>query len=181
MFWARMITTSAPCEIRFSTLLVCGLFRRPGVVRDVLAAALLDGCLDGGLVPLCPSLFLVVVPRHADGATLGRSAGCCRRGGRSPRRAEAVRAVVRSVVAPPPLHAAETSSTAGRITAARRVKRIRSVPPPKPGRNISVSFRATSSVHLRSAPTGSPSVDLVPLVSATQSTYGPRFVTRPMA
>ena len=60
-----------------------GLGRRLGVVRDVRAAAGLDGRLDGRLVPLGPALFLVVVPRHADGATAadarGRRRGRCRR------------------------------------------------------------------------------------------------------
>src|SRR4029079_1174188 len=57
-----------------------GLGGRLGVVRDVLPAAILDGLLEGGLIPLRPSLFLVVVPGHADGAVGG--GGAARRPGR---------------------------------------------------------------------------------------------------
>ncbi|NCZ91282.1 MAG: hypothetical protein EBY96_02415, partial [Actinobacteria bacterium] len=45
-----------------------------GVVRDVGATGSFDCCLDGGLIPLRPALFLIVVPRHTDDAS---ATACC--------------------------------------------------------------------------------------------------------
>src|SRR5262249_44995303 len=69
--------------LRDQVLNVAGLRlrRRLGVVGDVLAAGGGDGGLDGGLIPLGPAFFLIVVPRHADGAAGGTRASCCARGG----------------------------------------------------------------------------------------------------
>ena len=65
--WARMISASAPCEIRFSTSVSCCSADDPASAEMYLAPRRVEGCLDGGLVPLRPALLVVVVPGDTDG------------------------------------------------------------------------------------------------------------------
>ena len=83
--WARMISDLGALRDQVLDVGGLGLGGRLGVVRDVLPAAGLDGRLDGRLIPLGPALFLVVVPRHADGAVGGGGAARRRRRWAPPR------------------------------------------------------------------------------------------------
>ena len=66
--WARITSTLAPWEMRFSTLLACVSADDLASFEMYDAAAGLDRRLERRLVPLRPALLLVVVPGHADDA-----------------------------------------------------------------------------------------------------------------
>ena len=74
--WARMMMTFAPSVISCSTFVACFSADEPASLPTYVPPAPSTTCLDAGLVPLGPALFLEVVPRHADLAAGGGATRC---------------------------------------------------------------------------------------------------------